>query len=61
MTISEIIRWLVLGSISILFISIVFNLIKDLVEDIILQFYSCKYEYYSQTRKDKKSGDDNDK
>ena len=61
MTISEIIRWLVLVSISILFISIVFNLIKDVVEDIILQFYSCKYEYYSQINKDKKSGDDNDK
>ncbi|TPR53175.1 hypothetical protein DY036_07040 [Apilactobacillus kunkeei] len=61
MTISEIIRWFVLGSISILFISIVFNLIKDLVEDIILKFYSYKYEYYSQTKKDKKGGDDNDK
>lgn len=61
MTISEIIRWFVLGSVSILFISIVFNLIKDVVEDIILQFYSCKYEYYLQINKDKKSGDDNDK
>lgn len=61
MTISEIIRLLVLGSISIVFVSIVCNLIKDVAEYIIIELFNNKYNYYKLTHDDKKSGKDNDK
>ncbi|MCK8626227.1 hypothetical protein [Apilactobacillus kunkeei] len=61
MTISEIIRLLVLGSISIVFVSIVCNLIKDVAEYIIIALFNNKYNYYKLTHYDKKGGEDNDK
>lgn len=61
MTISEIIRLLVLGSISIVFVSIVCNLIKDVAEYIIIALFNNKYNYYKLTHDDKKSGEDDDK
>lgn len=61
MRISDLVYWLIVSGISIVFVSIVCNLIKDVAEYIIIALFNNKYNYYKLTHDDKKSGEDNDK
>ena len=61
MRISDLVYWLIVSGIAIVFVSIVCNLIKDVAEYIIIALFNNKYNYYKLTQDDKKSGEDNDK
>lgn len=61
MRISDLVYWLIVSGIAIVFVSIVCNLIKDVAEYIIIALFNNKYNYYKLTHDDKKSGEYNDK
>lgn len=61
MRISDLVYWLIVSGIAIVFVSIVCNLIKDVSEYIIIALFNNKYNYYKLTHDDKKSGEDDDK
>ncbi|CAI2613465.1 hypothetical protein AKUH3B111A_09080 [Apilactobacillus kunkeei] len=61
MRISDLVYWLIVSGIAIVFVSIVCNLIKGVAECIIIALFNYKYNYYKLTHDDKKSGEDNDK